>query len=141
MYKLTFLFLIFATFVSHAAEYGIFSEQELSKNHAIIETGNIERIEKNSNSLVEHIKINSNCYEVNGSLGSWGYSKKAGMIITDISRALKILVIEPDILSINIKVKNISKTSCSSDVSNLVDPNMTLEQLKKQIEDLQLRKR
>lgn len=97
MYKLTFLFLIFATFVSHAAEYGIFSEQELSKNHAIIETGNIERIEKNSNSLVEHIKINSNCYEVNGSLGSWGYSKKAGMIITDISRALKILVIEPDI--------------------------------------------
>src|ERR1051325_4312633 len=81
----------------HADGYALFSKHEELKAHAVVEAGNVEKFEvRNVSSLStrEYLKLGGRCFEPSGYLGYWGYGKKAGLLMSDRNRSLKLAILE-----------------------------------------------
>ena len=121
--------------------YGLFSKHEELKGHAIIDAGDVEKIDPPFGKLgaTETLKLGANCFEPRGYLGYWGYSKKAGLVLVDRSRTVKLALIESSIGSIKVEVVSVIQIACTTPDSDGLpqDSQQRLQELKRRQELLQ----
>ena len=134
------LFGLLPSFV-HADGYGLFSKHEELRGHAVIDAGDVEKIDPPFGKLgaSETLKLGANCFEPLSSLGSWGYSKKAGLVLVDRSRTVKLALIESSIGSIKVEMVSVMQVACPTTGSDGLpqDPQQRLQELKRRQELLQ----
>ena len=122
--------------------YALFSKHEELKAHVIVDAGDFEKIDPPFGKLgtSDVLKINSSCFQLAGSLGSWGYGKKAGLVLVDRNKTIRIALLESSIGSIKIETMPAVQVACpTEDSSDLpLDPHQRLQELKRQQEFLQL---
>jgi hypothetical protein len=127
--------------IVHADGYGLFSKHEELKGHAVIDVGDVEKMDPPFGKVgaSETLKLRANCFEPLGSLGFWGYSKKAGLVLVDRSRAVKLALIESSFASIKVEVLSVIQVACPTASSNGLpqDPQQSLQDLKRRHEFLQ----
>ena len=121
--------------------FDMFTRHEELKNHVIIDTGDFEKLSPSFGKLAasDVLKLNSNCFEPLGSLGSWGYGKKAGLVLMNKEKSIKVALIESSIGSIKIQVTTVIQVACPSADSNglSTDPQQRLQELRRRQEALQ----
>ena len=116
----------------------MFSKHEELKAHVIIDAGDFEKVDPPFGTLgaTETVKLNSNCFKPFGSLGLWG--KKAGFILVDRNKAIRIAILESSIGSIKVESFAAMQVACpTKDSDGLpVDPQERLKELQLQLERL-----
>ena len=136
-------FCLFATIPSTALAGGfaLFSKHEELKGHAVIEAGDFEKIDPPFEKLGgrEVLRLGVNCFEAIGILGLWGPNKKAGLIVVDRARSIKVALIESGIGDIKIEVVPVVQVACPTSESDGLpqDPQQLLQELKRRQEALQ----
>lgn len=127
--------------MAYADGYGLFSKHEELKGHVVVAAGDFEKIEIRSSSgysTLELLKLGSNCFEPLGATGIWGFGKKAGLVLVDRNRSMRVALIESLVGSIKIELLSVTQVSCSAGSSTLDgDPQQTLDQLRRQQQELQ----
>lgn len=127
--------------LAHADGYGLFSKHEELKNHAVIDAGDVEKIDPPFGKLgaSETLKLGANCFQPLGSIDSWGHGKKAGLVMVDRSRTIKLALIESSIGSIKIEAVSVIQVNCPTlGFDGLPqDPQQQLQDLKRRQEFLQ----
>jgi hypothetical protein len=114
---LLYAFLIGALLsVAHADGFGILSRHDVLKGLTIIDVGEIEKVDPlhgkpEVNSI---LKLGLSCYETYGSAGSWSFGRKAGLVLADSSRGIRIAFIESQIGNITVEVFNAIQISCDA---------------------------
>jgi hypothetical protein len=131
--------------IAYADGFGIFSEHEKLKGHAIVDAGDIERIEIRSSSGFgpkEFLKLGGRCYEPIFSLPFWSYGKKAGLVLVDSTKSGKIALLENGIGSVDVKVIPVTQVGCASvgDPDGPQDTQQRLLELRRKQEELQRRR-
>jgi|APTNR8051073442_1049403.scaffolds.fasta_scaffold57443_2 hypothetical protein len=122
--------------------YDLFSKHEELKAHVVVDAGDFEKIDPPFGKLgaSQVLKLNSNCFQPSGSLGVLGYGKKAGLVLVDRNKILRIALLESSIGSIKVETALVLQVACPThDSSGLpLDPQQRLQELKRQQEVLQL---
>ena len=126
---LLYAFLIGALpFVACADGFGSFSRHDALKGLTILDAGNIEKVDLSSGTLGraptlgalgtsennEILKLATSCYQAMGNTGSWNFGGKAGLVLVDSSRGLKIAFIESSGGSIRFEVIPAIQVSCDT---------------------------
>jgi len=95
------------------AEFTSAGRHEETKQSTIIEAGNVEKLRQPSASTGrEVLKLNSTCLSRSGSPSTWGSNKKAGFLLLDSGRSLKLALLELVGSSIELKVNPVSIVRC-----------------------------
>lgn len=127
---------------ANADGYALFSEHEELRAHVVVDAGDFEKIDPPFGKLgaTEVLKLNSNCFQPTGALGSWGYGKKAGLLLVDRNKTVRVALLESSIGSIEVKSALVLQVACpTEDSSGLpLDPQQRLQELRRQQEVLQL---
>lgn len=122
--------------------YALFSKHEELKAHVVVDAGDFEKIDPPFGKLgaTEVLKLDSNCFQPAGSLGSWGYGKKAGLVLVDRNKTIRIALLESTIGSIKVETTPVLQVACPTEDSNglALDPQQRLQELRRQQELLQL---
>jgi hypothetical protein len=122
--------------------YAFLSKHAELKAHFVVDAGDVEKIDPPFGKLgaTEVLKLNSNCFQPAGSLGSWGYGKKAGLVLVDRNESIRIALLESSIGSIKVETTLVLQVACpTEDSSGLpLDPQQRLQELRRQQELLQL---
>ena len=133
--------------VAHADGFGIHSKQDVLKGLTIVDAGEIEKVDPplgkpEVNSI---LKLGLSCYETYGSTGPWNFGRKAGLILVDSSKGIRIAFIESHIGNITIEVFNAIQVSCDARTSDTSSRDRQrrlqeqgLEEMKRQQELLRL---
>lgn len=121
--------------------FELFGRQDDLKKTVIADVGEAEKIDAPFGKLgaSDMIKINGRCFEPIGSIGSWGYSRKAAFVVVDQTKSVKIAILENRIGSIKVDVIPVIQVDCSLNTSGGLpsDPERLLEALRKRQEALQ----
>lgn len=143
--RLKFAGIILLTLIPQAASaegYALFSKHEEMKGNVVVDAGDFERINPPVGELgaTEVLKLNSNCFQPVGSFASWGYGRKAGLVMVDRNKAFRLALIESNIGSIKVEVTLAQKVECPTVDSGSLpfDPQQRLQELRRQQELLQL---
>lgn len=127
--------------LASADGFALFSRHEELKAHVVVEAGDVEKIDAPFGTLStnEVLKLNDKCFEPIGLVGLWGIRKKAGLLLVDRARSVKLALLESSIGSIDIKVVSVIQVACPSSSSDGLpsDPQQRLQELKKRQELLQ----
>lgn len=96
--------------------YALFSKHEELKRHVVVDAGDFERVVPNDGSLPASVvvKLNSNCFQALGALSSWGFGKKAGLVLVDREKSIRIALLEASVGSIKVETVQVVRVSCSS---------------------------
>ena len=144
-HRIKYSSIVVLAFISQSAVadgFALFSKHEELKGHVVVDAGDFEKMDPPIGRIGvgEVLKLNANCFQPTGSLGSWLFSKKAGFVLVNRSRAIRIAFLESSIGSIKIETMLASQIACpSEDPSGLrVDPRQEVLELKRQRELLQL---
>jgi hypothetical protein len=109
----------------------MFSRHEELQSHVIVDTGDFERIAAPPGKLgaSDVLKLKATCFEPRGSLGLWGIGKKAGLILANREKIIKIALLESSIGSINVRLLTAIQVPCPTTDSDglLTDPQMLQE--------------
>lgn len=115
--------------------FELFGRQDDLKMTVIADVGEAEKISApfGKFSARDIIKINGSCFEPLGSIGSWGYSRKAAFVVVDQAKNVKIATLENGIGSVKVDVISVIQVDCSSNASVDFpgDPEKLLEVLRK----------
>ncbi len=140
-YAIISLFMLLMPTLACGDGFEVLSRQDDLKSTVIVDTGEAEKIDAPFGKLgaSDMIKINGRCFEPIGSIGSWGYSRKAAFVVVDQTKSVKIATLENGIRSIKVNVISVIQVDCSSNASGDLpsDPEKLLEVLKKRQEALQ----
>lgn len=121
--------------------FELFGRQDDLKMTVIADVGEAEKISAPFGNLGarDMIKINGRCFEAIGSIGSWGYGRKAAFVVVDQAKNVKIAILETGISSVKVDVISVVQVDCSSNASVDLpsDPEKMLEVLRKRQEALQ----
>lgn len=121
--------------------FELFGRQDELKMTVITDVGEAEKISAPFGKLgaSDLIKINGRCFDPIGSIGSWGYSRKAAFVVVDQAKSVKIATLETGIGSVKVDVISVIQVDCSSNSSGELpsDPEKRLEILRKRQEALQ----
>ena len=113
-----------------------FSKHEELRGHLIIDSGDVERVSSPIGQLPisELFKVGSNkCYSPLGSVSSWGFGKRAGLVLMDKDRDIKLAIIESGVGSIKIQSFPVVQMSCQNLNTDRSSP--TLEQLQQRLQE------
>lgn len=128
--------------VAIADSYGLFSKHEELKAHVVVDAGDFEKIDPPFGNLgsTDVLKLNSNCFRPMGLLGSWGNGKKAGLVLVDRSKTVRVALLKSGIGSIEVETLHVQQVTCPTEDSNglPLDPQQRLQELKRQQELLRL---
>ena len=116
-----------------ADSFDLFSRHEELQNHVIVDTGDFEKISPPVGSLgvSEVLKLKSNCFQPIGSLGSWGYGKRAGFLLVNKEKSNRVALFESGIGSIKVQVAVVIQITCPTRESDglPIDPQQRLQEL------------
>lgn len=125
---------------SNADGFSMFSKHEALKAHVVADAGDFEKLDALGSSFgaAEILKLNSNCFSTVESLGLWGFGKKAGLVLVDKDRAIRLALLESSVGSIKVETVQATQIACPTQESSTLssDPQKRLEQLKQQQEVL-----
>lgn len=140
-----FAYILLLALIPQAATangFALFSEHEELKGHVVVDAGDIEKFDPPFGKLgaTEVLKLNSNCFQPIGLLGSWGFGKKAGLVLVDRNKTIRIALLESSISSIKIEATPVLQVACPTEDSSgmPLDPQQRLQELRRQRELLQL---
>ena len=141
--KLTCIFFLAVMPLSATADgYALFSKHEEMKAHAVVDAGDFERFDPPIGKFgaSEILKLKSNCFQPTGSLGSWGSGKKAGLVLVDRDKTIRIALLESSIGSIKVETSHVLQVACPAEDSRglPLDPQQRLQELRRRQELLQL---
>lgn len=140
--KLAGMLVAFTSQAASADGYAIFSKHEELKAQVVADVGDIEKIDPPFDKLseTEILKLHSNCFQPTGSLGAWGYGKKAGLILVDRYKTIRVALIESSVGSIKVVTMPALQVACPAEGSSSlsIDPKQRLEELERQQELLKL---
>ncbi|MDD5385454.1 MAG: hypothetical protein PHG89_11325 [Gallionella sp.] len=121
--------------------YSMFSNHKELKGQAVIEAGDVEKIDPPFGKIGagEVLMLGTNCFEPMGAIGTWGFSKKAGLLLVDRSRNIRLALLESSIGSIKIDIVSVMQVSCPTSGSDDLphDPQQRLRELKRRQDLLQ----
>lgn len=141
--RLSVALLAIATpFVASADGFALFSKHEELKAHVVVDAGNVEKIEPpfGTLSINEVLKLGGKCFQPLGFVGLSGLEKKAGLLLVDRFRSLKLALLESSIGSVKVgEVVSVTQITCPSPTSDGLpsDPQQALQELKRRQELLQ----
>lgn len=134
------LFSMFSSIV-YANGYEFSSKHMELKGHVVIDAGEVEKIEPPFGKIgaSETLKLGTNCFYPFGIVGIRGGSKKAGIVLVDPSRTLKLALIESSMGSINVELLSVMPIACPTAGSDGLpqDPELRLQELKRRQEFLE----
>lgn len=121
--------------------FDMFSRHEELQNHVIVDTGDFEMISPPFGKLgaSDVLKLKSNCFEPVGNLGGWGYGKKAGLLLVNKEKGIKVALLESSIGSMKVQVTSVIQVGCpTADSDGLpIDFQQRLQKLRRRQEALQ----
>ena len=111
------------------------------KGHTVIGSGDVEKIDPPFGKLgaTEFLKLGNSCFQPLGYLGFWGYGKKAGLVLVDRFRAVKLALIESSNGSAKVEVLSVMQIACTTPDSDKLpqDLQQKLQEIKRRQEFLQ----
>lgn len=120
--------------------FDTFGKQKELIRTVVVDVGEAEKIDAPiGNSLAgDTIKLAGRCFKPLGYLSSWGYGKKAALLLVDQSKAVKIALLENGIGSVKVDVISVTVVPCQANYSDDLssDPKTALEQLRQRQEAL-----
>ena len=127
---------ICASSVSRADGFDTFSKHKDLVNHAILEIGDVEKMENSTgSSSSEFFRINSRCVQATGYSGYWGYGKKAGLLVVDTAKSVKLALLEPSLGSIKAEIKPVILVACPNSSNSAPDFDKMQRDSEKSIRD------
>jgi hypothetical protein len=130
--------LLLACQASYADGFDMLSRHEELQSLVIVDTGDFEKIAAPPGKfgVPDVLKLKANCFEPRGNLGLWGIGKKAGLVLVNKEKGIKIALLESSIGSINVKLLTASPMSCPTATSEglLTDPQILQEMKRIQLE-------
>ena len=118
---------------ARADGFEMFSRHEELQNHVIVDTGDFEKAGSPVGNLgaSEVLKLKSNCFQALGNIGAWGYGKKAGLLLVNKEKSIKVALLESSIGSIKVQVTGVIQIACpTTDSDGLpIDPQQRLQEL------------
>ena len=124
-----------------AGGFASLSKHEELKGHAIIEAGDFEKIESPIGNLGgrEVLRLGANCFEATGMLGLWGLNRKAGLLLVDRARSMKVALLESAIGDVKVEVIAVTQVTCPTSESDRLsrDPQQLQQELKRRQDILQ----
>ena len=136
------LLLALLPYAASASGYSLLSRPEQLKGHVIVDSGDFEKIDPPFGKLgaTEILRLNSNCFQPSIPLGSWGYEKKAGLVLADRNKTVRIALLESSLGSIRVETLPVMQIACPTEDSKglPLDPQQQIQQLRQQQELLQL---
>lgn len=121
--------------------FDTFSRHEELQNHVVVDTGDFEKISPPFGRLgaSDVLKLKANCFEPLGNLGTWGFGRKAGLVLVNKEKSIKIALFESGIGSIKVQAVTVIQVGCpTADSDGLpLDPQQRLQELRRTQEALQ----
>lgn len=143
--------IVFFSVNVNADGWSTFSQHGDMKDFVIAEAGDVSKVEPPFNTTWEQdvFQMNGRCFIFSGYMGYWGYGNKSALLLVNTAKLVKLAIIEAEIGSIKVELKDISMIHCPSN-SNITpyssDPKEMLrllrerqEKLKKQLESMKNR--
>lgn len=147
LHSLTMNFIVIFLFglipqAASADGYALFSKHDELKSHVVADAGDVEKIDPPFGKLgaTEILKLKSNCFQPATALGTWGHGKKAGLVLVDKSKTIRVAFLESSIGYIRVETVLVFQVACPTEDSNglPLDPQQRLQELKRQRELLEL---
>ena len=124
-----------------AGGFANLGKHEALRGHLIVEIGDFERISPPSGRFggLDVLKLGINCYQSMGLLDLWGLDKKAGLIVVDSAKSVKIALIESGAREIKIEVVPVIQVRCPATESDGLpqDPQQRQQELARRLVELQ----
>ena len=120
-----------------------FSKHEELRGHVIVDVGDFEKINLPIGKFVgqEFLRFGANCFQTMGIIGLWGLDKKAGLVVVDKSRSVKIAFIDLGMGEIKIDIVQVLQVACPmSDSDGLSQsPLQRQQELMRHDDELQMK--
>lgn len=137
--------LAFASSQAVADGWTIMSQQAQLKNNAIIDVGEVSKVDPPFNSKweIDVYQMNGRCFTLPGYIGYWGYGGKAALLLANAQAVVQLALLETAIGSIKVELQSISLIKCPTRTNVMPNSDNLEEQirlLKKQLEDMKRQK-
>jgi len=139
------ILLAFASSQAIADGWAVMSQQAQLKNNAIIDVGEVSKVDPPFNTKWENdvYQMNGRCFTFSGYMGYWGYGGKAALLLTNAQKIVQLALLETAIGSIKVELQYISMIKCPSGTNVMPysdNPEEQLRLLKKRFEDMKRQK-
>lgn len=137
--------LAFASSQVIADGWAIMSQQAQLKNNAIIDVGEVSKVDPPFNTKWENdvYQMNGRCFTFSGYMGYWGYGGKAALLLANAQKVVQLALLETAIGSIKVELQSISMIKCPAGTNVMPysdNPEEQLRLLKKRLEDMKRQK-
>lgn len=137
--------LTFASSQAIADGWAIMSQQAQLKNNAIIDVGEVSKVDPPFNTKWENdvYQMNGRCFTFSGYMGYWGYGGKAALLLANAQKVVQLALLETAIGSIKVELQSISMIKCPTGTNVMPysdNPEEQLRLLKKRLEDMKRQK-
>ena len=121
--------------------WAIMSQQAQLKNNAIIDVGEVSKVDPPFNTKWENdvYQMNGRCFTFPGYMGYWGYGGKAALLLANAQKVVQLALLETAISSIKVELHSISMIKCPTGTNVMPysdDPEEQLRLLKKRQEEM-----
>lgn len=133
--------LVAVSIEASANGWATFSQHTSMKGYVIAEVGEVSEVQPPFNTKWNEnvFQMNGRCFTFPGYMGMWGFGSKAGMLLANAQKDVKLALIESAIGSIKVELQSIGVIKCPSGTNVLPysdDPEEQLRLLKKRLEEL-----
>jgi hypothetical protein len=137
--------LTFASSQAIADGWAIVSQQTQLKDNAIIDVGEVSKVDPPFNTKWESdvYQMNGRCFTLSGYMGYWGYGGKAALLLVNAQKFVQLALLETAIGSIKVELHSISMIKCPTGTNVMPysdNPEEQLRLLKKRLEDIKKQK-
>lgn len=137
--------LAFVSSQAIADGWATMSQQAQLKNNAIVDVGEVSKVDPPFNTKWENdvYQMNGRCFTLPGYMGFWGYGSKAALLLVNAQKVVQLALLETAIGSIKVELQSISMIKCPAGTNVMPysdDPEEQLRLLKKRLEDMKRQK-
>lgn len=137
--------LSFASSHAIADGWAIMSQQAQLKNNAIIDVGEVSKVDPPFNTKWEDdvYQMNGRCFTLSGYMGYWGYGGKAALLLANAQKIVQLALLETAISSIKVELQSILMIKCPAGTNVMPysdNPEEQLRLMKKRLEDMKRQK-
>lgn len=106
--------LAFASAQATADGWDMFGQQDQMKNYFIVDVGEVSKVNPPPNTEwnKDVYRMNGRCFMFSGYMGSWGYGKKAALLLVNAEKSIQLALIEPSIGATKVTLKSIEMIQC-----------------------------
>lgn len=107
-------YLCLYSIAANCSGWDSFGDHSQLKGYFVVDVGEVSEVPAPANTTWNDplYKMNDRCFTFFGYQGYWGYGTKAGLLVVNDSKLVKLALVETSISSVKVELKNITLYKC-----------------------------